>query len=617
MLSATDLINLPARCWRVGEMSGVRTMRLVPSRQDDADLRLLRLFEPVVRLNQGEYFAPVSVERYVGQAALWHQGTDDADLVVSADAFDLSSLADACGATAGVGQSLSAIRLSSADRGTARIPAGQRPPRLRGASRLAAVGLLGRLIDSLNRLSLVFRGSVPGGSAARSFLVQQEHLAPHQPTYYARVVRDGPWTVCQYWYFYAFNNWRSGFGGVNEHEGDWEQVTIFLDGTGGDGCDPEPRWVVFSAHDETGDDLRRRWDDPDLTVVDGRHPVVFAGAGSHSGAYLSGDYLITVDPPTLGGLVAAVRWLSRGLAPWSSSARGGLGIPYVDYARGDGRVLGVGGEPWAAVVIDESTGWVRGYRGLWGLDTGDRLGGERGPAGPRYERDGTVRACWADAVGWAGLAKAAPNAEVEREYLDARAAQIDVELAGLEEQISAGRRELGLAAAGFAPGAPEVRALASKEREITALRLEATTLRDEKARLSGEPADRGVATDPHAHLSHRNVPLAPATGVRVRLLSWWAVLSTPLILYAVGAVIHPAVGVSATATAVTWIVLLLAIEAGVRGYFLAFLLRLSVVFVGVVAVYFLWADWRILLSWGFFASGLVVLLASIREALRP
>ena len=73
---------------------------------------------------------------------------------------------------------------------------------------------------------------MPGGSAARSFLLQQEHLEPDRPTYYGRVVRDGDWLVCQYWFFYSFNNWRSAFGGVNEHESDWEQVTVFLDGTG-------------------------------------------------------------------------------------------------------------------------------------------------------------------------------------------------------------------------------------------------------------------------------------------------------------------------------------------------------------------------------------------------
>lgn len=580
------------------------------------DLQLLRAFEPVVALNEGEYFVPVSVDRYVHHAALWTERDGDAAVVAAPDEFDLTTLASACETVEGVGQSLSAIRLAAGDKGTARIPVRDRPPRLRGASRLAAVGLLGRLVDALNRLSLIFRGSVPGGSAARSFLVQRDHLRPDRPTYYGRVLRDGPWVVCQYWFFYPFNNWRSGFGGVNEHEGDWEQVTIFLDGTASDAdCLPAPRWVVCSAHDETGDDLRRRWDDPDLTVVEQRHPVVFTGAGSHSGAYLAGDYLIRVEPPTLGGVVTLLRWLSRVFTPWAPDAQAGVGIPYVDYARGDGRSLGPGGEDWTAVVIDESTSWVRGFRGLWGLDTGDRLGGERGPAGPRYERDGAVRASWADPVGWAGLAKVAPNEQVEMEYLDARAAQIDTRLAELDEMVAAGRRELGLAAAGLVPAAPEVRALAADEKRVTALRLEHTRLEDERTHLATR-AGADASIDPHAHLAHRNVPLAPATGVRGHLLSWWAVLSTPLILYAVAAVIHPDVAVSGTATAIAWIVLLMGAEALVRRRFLAFLWRLAAVAAAVVAIIYLWRDWRVVLAWGVVAAAVIVLLGNVREALR-
>jgi hypothetical protein len=591
-------------------------MRPVPSLTED-DVRLLRAFEPVVRLNEGEYFAPVSVQHYVRHAALWHEEGGKEAVAAPPDSFDLSTLSEVCGSTAGVGQALSGIRLSAQDDGTARIPAGERPPRIRGASRLAAVGLIGRLVDSLNRLSLVFRGSVPGGSAARSYLLQQVELDPGRPTYHGRVVRDGPWLVCQYWYFYAFNNWRSGFGGVNEHEGDWEQVTVYLDGTGDwpAGPLPAPRWVVFSAHDEVGDDLRRRWDDPDLTLVDGQHPVVFAGAGSHSGAYLAGDYLITVDPPRLGGLVAVLRWIVRVLTPWSSH-HPGIGIPYVDYARGDGRVIGAGGEPWDVVVIDDATPWGRGYRGLWGLDTGDRLGGERGPAGPRYERDGTVRPSWADPVGWAGLAKVAPNPAVEREFIDARVAQIDARLSELDASIATKRRELGLAAAGLVPVAPEVRALAPVEREVTSMMLERASITDERVRLTGPRAISPDSDDPHAHLSHRALPLEPATGLRSRLLSWWAVLSTPLLLYAVAAVLHPAVGVTATATAVAWIVLLLGIEAIVRHRFLAYAWRVLLIVLVVAALGSFWQEWRLLLSWGFVAAGVVVLGLSVRDALR-
>jgi hypothetical protein len=580
----------------------------------DVDARLLRAFEPVVRLNRGEYFAPVSVERYVREAALWDDRGGEAVRVAAPGTFDLATLDEVCGATRGSGRSLSVVRLDDKDKGSSYIPPAQRPARLRGASRLAAVGLVGRFVDSLNRLSLVFRGSVPGGSAARSYLVQHDRLSPDRPTYYGRVVREGPWIVCQYWYFYAFNNWRSAFGGVNEHEGDWEQVTVYLDGTADRPADelPSPRWVVFSAHDEVGDDLRRRWDDPDLSLVDGRHPVVFTGAGSHSGAYLSGDYLVTVEPPTLGGLVTVLRWLSRVLTPWSPSAQAGVGIPYVDYARGDGRVLGAGGEPWTAVVIDDSTPWVGGYRGLWGLDTRDRLGGERGPAGPRYERDGSVRVSWADPVGWAGLAKVAPSPEVESAYLAARLHQIDRRLAELDDEVSAGRRDLAMAAVGLSPASPEVRALAPHEGRLTERVLEQANLWDERARLSSGHE----MPDAQAHLSHRRLPLAPATGIRGRLLSWWAVLSTPLVLYAIGAVLHPAVEVSGTASALAWLALILGVEALVRRRLLAYLLRVVVVVAVGVAVYYLWRDWRIVLSWAFVAAGVFVLVSSIREALR-
>ncbi|MDD2859332.1 MAG: hypothetical protein PHU75_11745, partial [Candidatus Nanopelagicales bacterium] len=389
------------------------------------DLRLLRAFEPVVRLTQGEFFMPVGVEAYVRNATLWQQtpGGDPLRLAGPGE-LDLDSLAQRTQSSDGPGLSLSGVSVSTSWWARFRGSHHAARPPFKPGHRLAEVGLLGRVIDTVSRLSLLMRGAVPGGSAAQSLDLQLEHLHPNRPTYHARVIRDAGYIVCQYWYFYSFNNWRSAFSGVNEHEGDWEQVTVYLDGVGplDDEGLPVPRWVVFSAHDETGDDLRRRWDDPDLSLVDGRHPVVFAGAGSHSGAYLPGDYLITIEPPAVGGLVPFVRRMSKILTPWTRSAQGaGLGIPYIDYARGDGPACGPGERlPWTAVVIDDDTPWVRDYRGLWGHDTRDRLGGERGPAGPRYERDGSVRQSWADPVGWAGLGKVAPNPADEAALMQAR-----------------------------------------------------------------------------------------------------------------------------------------------------------------------------------------------------
>ncbi|KUL28578.1 hypothetical protein, partial [Actinoplanes awajinensis] len=525
----------------------------------------------------------------------------------------LERLATAGGAEQGLRYSLSGI--GDSEKHHAHIPLRERPPHLARASRLAQVGPAARLVDTLNRFSLLFRGSLPGGSAAHSFLLQRDHLEPHRPVYYGRVLHDDPWIVCQYWFFYSFNNWRSAFGGVNEHEGDWEQVTVYLDGTGvldQDGL-PPARWVVYSAHDEVGDDLRRRWDDPDLTFAEDRHPVVFAGAGSHSGAYLPGDYVITVKPPKLRGLVTALRWSARLFAPWSAEDRQNVGIPYVDYARGDGRSIGPGqDESWQPVRIGEDTPWVRDFRGLWGRDTRDRLGGERGPAGPRYGRDGAVRQSWADPVGWAGLAKVVPNQAAERQLAEIRTKRNNDRLAALDREIDSMRHDLAVAAAGLSAAAPEVRSLAAAEQKLLGLRMERTRLADEQARMA---TVWPVVEDPHAHLLHRRLPMEPATGFLGRARSWWAVLSTPLILWALGALVSP-LPIAGKQTALVLLLVLLTVEGLVRSKLLAVLLRLMLAGIAAGLLVLLWHDGRYVVNFAFFAAALLVLLVNIRESWR-
>ena len=69
--------------------------------------------------------------------------------------------------------------------------------------------------------------------------------APARYPYYGQVTRDRGFVALQYWFLYAMNDWRSTFGGVNDHEADWEQVTVFLP----DPPDPaaRPAWVAFSS----------------------------------------------------------------------------------------------------------------------------------------------------------------------------------------------------------------------------------------------------------------------------------------------------------------------------------------------------------------------------------
>jgi hypothetical protein len=584
------------------------------------DLRLLRAFEPSLRLADGEFFHPVGVDAYVRRSGLF-EATPQGTLAPLAGPgeLDLDGLAARGRLHDGPGQSLSAIELPTNKRERLRAWFRTERPHFRAGHRLAEVGLLGRAIDALSRFSLLLRGSVPGGSAVASYALQNEHLEPQRPVYFGRVVRDGGWIVCQYWFFYAFNNWRSGFSGVNEHEADWEQVTVYLDGESAP--DPEglplPRWVVFSAHDEVGDDLRRRWDDPDLSLVDGRHPVVFVGAGSHSGAYLAGDYLISVVPPRLGGLVPLARRIAQVLTPWTRAAQGtGLGIPYIDYARGDGVSIGPGGDlAFEPVVIDDETPWVRDYRGLWGLDSGDRLGGERGPAGPRYERTGAVRASWGDPVGWAGLGKVAPSPDGSLRRMRERVGEIDVELERIASDVAVSRATLESRATTLPAGSPELAGLAAEETRVTRAKLDAVALRDERRRLELALGHGLPDVGPHAHLRHRRLPLEPADRGRSTLLAFWSVVSTPLILLLLASLFWPE-NPARTIVVVLAIVVLLSIEAFARGYYLAFLGRLLLVYLVWRVIVLYSATWQWATTILLAVLAVVVLVVNIRDVRR-
>ena len=206
------------------------------------------------------------------------------------------------------------------------------------------------------------------------------------------------------------------------------------------------------------------------------------------------------------------------------------------------------------------------------------------------------------------------NPAVESDLLAERAEQIQARLDELEDDIARTGDALQVAAAGRYPGAPEVRVLAGEEARLLAMRREQTRLRDEAASMGSDASD--AAADPHAHLTHRNTPIESATGTRARLLSWWAVLSTPLILWMLGQIVHPAVGVSATAFAVWALVVLVSIEGFVRGKFLAVMGRFLLILLAVVAAYFLWRDWRVVVGAALGLSAITILVANLREAFR-
>lgn len=576
------------------------------------DLELLRRHEPIVRFNEGEYFFPASVEAFVARAELWERtGPADRTLVAGAGTLDLDGLV---AHTARRGPDHYLRLVTKPMTGPERLAWRHRRerPRFRAETRLGQVGVLPRFIDAAARFSLLLRGTVPAGHEAAAEVLHRDRPDADDHPYYGRVVRDGGYVVLQYWFFYFFNDWRSRAHGVNDHEGDWEQVTIFLAPTA-DG-DPEPRWVVYSSHDTAGADLRRRWDDPDLTVVDG-HPVVHAGLGSHAGAFLAGEYLTWVRGTRLAGVRAVTGRVRRLLLPWERGRRDeGLRIPYVDYKRGDGLAIGPGApRPWRPVVVDDETPWVREYRGLWGNDTDDRFGGERGPAGPRYERSGSVRRSWGDPVGWAALDAVSPSSDDSRAVVATRVEELDAELA----QLAAGRDVLrGRVRAAVAGGATDT---AAEEDELARLAERATVRADELRRLRAatgeEPADPG----PHAHLRVRPLPLPTEAASRRRFLRVWATVSTPLLIALVGFMVISR-GWALLTLGGFGLLAVFALEAIARRRLVAFVLTVAALFaatsIALAVVTGLFASWRITVGIVVFAAAAGVLVANVRELIR-
>jgi hypothetical protein len=406
----------------------------------EADTVLLRRFEPVIRSTTGDRFYPMDVEPYVRACSLWVQRPgEEAVCIVPGGELSLDRLSQQPRDEAGAVHFLKftdAGDLGSASRG-GRLRLFRRRAKDRkeskrafraGRGRLARVGYFSRFVDALYSIALLARGRVPGESAAAASVAYERIMAEReQYRYHGRVLRQDGWIVLQYWLFYPFNDWRSGFFGANDHEADWEKIFIYLSES--ESGEVSPEWVGYAAHNYTGDNLRRRWDDPEVEKV-GEHPVIYVGAGSHASYYAPGEYLTELTlplPSPLAKVTGTVRtfWKTR-LGQYVGEEGGGAGyfsIPFVDYARGDGLSVGEGGDrAWdePRIITDPPPDWVSGYRGLWGLYARDPFEGEDAPAGPMYNRDKSVNRAWYDPVGWAGLDKVPPPTETLEAILEQR-----------------------------------------------------------------------------------------------------------------------------------------------------------------------------------------------------
>jgi len=267
-----------------------------------SDLELLRRFEPVIRYTKGEHFFPMDVEPYVRSCSLWvHRPGQQAVCLAPPGELTLERLAQPNPSEFGAvyflktTDPLSLTELASDS--LKKVFSGDKSDAFHaGQGRLARVGYISRLVDAVFSLTLLARGRVPGDTAAAAIRAYDHLLADRPETdrycYYGRVIYQDGWIALQYWFFYLFNNWRSGFFGVNDHESDWEMIYVYLS-TSKSG-EIRPEWVAYASHDYSGDDLRRRWDDPEVEKV-GDHPVIYAGAGSHASYFRRGEYLVELE----------------------------------------------------------------------------------------------------------------------------------------------------------------------------------------------------------------------------------------------------------------------------------------------------------------------------------
>jgi len=432
------------------------------------------------------------------------------------------------------------------------------------------------------------------------------------------------------------NDWRSTFGGVNDHEADWEQVTVFLvplvedaeRANRADGSDVlRVGWVAFSSHDETGDDLRRRSDDPDITWVDHTHPVVYAGAGSHSGAYLPGEYLVRVEPPALHRFFAVVSRAGAVLFSWTRDRPApGVGIPYVDYKRGDGVHIGPGTpHPWTPVLINAETSWVRDFSGLWGLDTDDPFGGERAPAGPRYERNGTIRPSWADPVGWAGLDKVPATAAEYDRAVDARLTALQQQREALTAELAAQEavlQQLSATATALPPmvaadrrgGIGAVRQLREQEAALSDLRAARRAVVIEQEHLSRARQEPPSLMGVHAHQRRRALPDVDPDRPPGLLLLFWTEVSLSALLALLGSALVFG-NTSLIRVGVSAVLIVMTVEAILRRRLVAFLLGLCVLASITGIVFLLITNLRSAIGVLLLLAALVLLIANLRAFL--
>ena len=599
------------------------------------DLDLLRRHEPILRFTDGELFYPMAAESYVEACdLLTGPNLREARVAIPAGELDLERLAAVGDPPPGEAQFLRFVPKPLSALELRRWQGRPEHQRFSAPGRLARVGLAARLVDAGLVTSLLARGRVPGGTAAAAS-ERYDDIRERDPriVYHGRVVRQGRWVVLHYMFIYAMNDWRSTFEGANDHEADLEQCFVVLEAA--DDARMVPAWFCAAAHDEKGDDLRRRWDDARMEIIDG-HPVVYPGAGSHATYLERGEYIMLLPFPgdrNIGGPLDLLRriWSDTLAQPdpgdLAARARRALSVPFVDYARGDGLAVGPDGDvDWTPILVSDEDGWIDRYRGLWGLDTGDRFAGERAPAGPKYTRAGSVRQSWHDPLGFAGLGKVAPPSQaipvLEARIAELTAARAEVVAEANALAVSLPEVDSEMAAVRGAAGLEGYRAaraleLRTGEERLTSLHVQAvelgTTIAAGRERLVALRA--GHLDDPRLHLHHASEPEPPSVARRRAFGEAWAAVSVGLLI----AVLAVVVWFRILSPPVAIVVLLgsyLAIESFFNRNIMELVLKITVVLAILSALILAIAYLRELFLLGLLALGFILVGDSLGEVRR-
>ena len=135
----------------------------------------------------------------------------------------------------------------------------------------------------------------PPKHSQTAYAALEQHLirGGEKPTVYAHVTHydDTGETAIQYWFLYLFN-YR-----LNEHESDWEQITLRLDE------DKNPIDAFYSEHNGG---VVRPW--AKVQKV-GDHPIDYPALGSHANYFAAGRYRVQI---TCQRLIGSIKSCVRG-----------------------------------------------------------------------------------------------------------------------------------------------------------------------------------------------------------------------------------------------------------------------------------------------------------------